>query len=169
MGGNVQDGSRGGANPNEFGRDATECGQLIYDPPPAYPLSARTPLQSLHGSENGEDVSACTLPQESAALHGMLHASRQWLGEISQSSAMSSRVFPQIPFSETYIENATMQDYDSEEVDAQMDEDTPRMRGQGRACIIQRRNGFVTPASWSILCRPYLKCSWKPADKRRYT
>ena len=43
LGGNVQYGSRGGANPNEFGRDPTKFGQLIYDPPPAYPLSARTP------------------------------------------------------------------------------------------------------------------------------
>ena len=43
LGGNVQYGSRGGANPNDFGRDPTEFGQLIYDPPPEYPLSARTP------------------------------------------------------------------------------------------------------------------------------
>ena len=69
------------------------------------------------------------LPQESASLHGMLHASRQWLGEISQSSAMPSRVFPQIPFSETYVGNANsgaMRDFESEEVDdEQMDEDIP--------------------------------------------
>ena len=84
------------------------------------------PFQSLHESENGEDASTCMLPQESASLHGMLHASRQWLGEISQSSAMSSRAFPQTPFSETYIGNANpdeMQDYESEEADYQMDED----------------------------------------------
>ena len=94
------------------------------------------PLQSLHESENGEDVSTCVLPQESASLHGMLHASRQWLGEISQSSAMPSRAFPQIPFSETYVGNANldaMRDYESEEVDDQMDEDTPPygMSGSG--------------------------------------
>ena len=86
------------------------------------------PLQSLHESENGEDVSACTLPQESALLHGMLHASRQWLGEVSQSSAMESRVLPQTPFSSMYVGNANldeMRDYESEEVDDQMDEDTP--------------------------------------------
>ena len=68
------------------------------------------------------------LPQESASLQGMLHASRQWLGEISQSNAMSSRVLPQIPFSETYVGNANpdeMRDYESEEVDDQMDEDIP--------------------------------------------
>ena len=85
------------------------------------------PLQSLHGSENEGDVSTCMLPQESASLHGMLHASRQWLGEINQSSAMPSRVFPQIPFSETYVGNANldeMRDYESEDVDDQMDEDT---------------------------------------------
>ena len=88
------------------------------------------PLQSLHGSENGEYVSTCILPQESASLHGMLHASRQWLGEVSQSSAMHSRVLPQTPFSEMYVENANlddMRDYYSEEVDDQMDEDTPQM------------------------------------------
>ena len=83
------------------------------------------PLQSLYESENGEDVSACTLPQESAVLHGMLHASRQWLGEVSQSSAMESRVLPETPFSAMYVGNATMRDYESEEVDDQMDEDTP--------------------------------------------
>ena len=58
-----------------------------------------------------------------------LHASRQWLGEISQSSAMPSRAFPQISFSETYVGNANpgMRDYESEEVDDQdqMDEDIP--------------------------------------------
>ena len=55
----------------------------------------------------------------------MLHASRQWLGEVSQSSAMESRVLPQTPFSATYVGNATMRDYESEEVDDQMDEDSP--------------------------------------------
>ena len=43
LGGEVIYGSRGGANLNEFGRDPTEFGQLIYDTPPEYPLSARTP------------------------------------------------------------------------------------------------------------------------------
>ena len=90
----------------------------------------------MHESENEEDVSACTLPQESALLHGMLHASRQWLGEISQSSAMPSRVFPRTPISEMYVGNANpdeMRDYESEEVDDQMDEDTPLswMAGSG--------------------------------------
>ena len=32
LGGLVPYGSRGGANPNEFGQDPTEFGQLIYDP-----------------------------------------------------------------------------------------------------------------------------------------
>ena len=65
----------------------------------------------------------------------MLHASRQWLGEVSQSqsSAMESRVLPQTPFSAMYVGNATMRDYESEEVDDQMDEDTPphEMLGSG--------------------------------------
>ena len=46
LGGGVQYGSRGVANPNELGQDPTKFGQLIYDPPPEYPWSARTlPLQ----------------------------------------------------------------------------------------------------------------------------
>ena len=61
-------------------------------------------------------------------MHGMLHASRQWLSEVSQSSAMPPRVLPRTPFSEMYVGNANpdeMRDYESEEVDDQMDEDIP--------------------------------------------
>ena len=100
------------------------------------------------------------LPEESVSLHGMLHASRQWLGEVSQSSETLPRVSPQTPFSEIYVGNANldeMRDYESEEVDDQMDEDTPQMGCQVRACIIQRRIGFFLPASWESLCWPYLK------------
>ena len=102
-------GIRGVANPNDFERDPTEFGQLIYDPPPDYSSSVGIhPLGSLPRSENGEDISTCMLPQESASLHGMLHASRQWLGEVSQSSAMHSRVLPQTPFSGMYVGNANL-------------------------------------------------------------
>ena len=48
------------------------------------------------------------LPQESASLHGMLHASRQWLGEVSQSSAMLAGVLPQTSFSKMYAGNANL-------------------------------------------------------------
>ena len=47
---------------------------------------------------------------------------------------MPSRVFSQIPFSETYVGNANpdeMRDYESEEVDDQMDEDIPFNRMSG--------------------------------------
>ena len=100
LGGRVPYGSRGVANPNEFGQDPTQFGQLVYDPPPDYPSTVGIPpLGSLPGSENREDLSSCMLPQEGASLHGMLHASRQWLGEVSQPSETPPQCFPQIPFS----------------------------------------------------------------------
>ena len=67
------------------------------------------------------------LPQEGAWLHGILHASRQWLGEVSQSSEILPKAFPQIPFSAMYDGETIpdrMRDYESEE-DNPMDEEPP--------------------------------------------
>ena len=83
-------------------------------------------LGSLPGSEHGEDLSTCMLPHEGASLHGMLHASRQWLGEVSQPSEIPPNVFPQIFFSAMYVGETIpdgMRDYESEE-DNTMNDDT---------------------------------------------
>ena len=171
LGGIVLYGSRGGANPNEFGQDPTEFGQLIYDPPPEYPSSARTPpLQPLDEIGNGEDASACALPHESALLHGMLHASRQWLGEGSQPSETLPEAFPQIPFSAMYVGETIpdgMRDYESGE-DNPMDEDTP-MRGQIHSFTIPRKSGFVIITSWKMLRLHYPKWLWKLAHTFRHS
>ena len=60
----------------------------------------------------------------------MLHASRQWLGEVSQPSEILPKVLPQTPFSAMYTGDTIpdgMRDYESEE-DNPMDEDTPHAR-----------------------------------------
>ena len=44
------------------------------------------------------------LSHESVSLHGLLHASHQWLGEVSQPSDIPLRTFPQTPFSAMYGE-----------------------------------------------------------------
>ena len=66
------------------------------------------------------------LPQEGASLHGMLHVSRQLLGEVSQPSETPPKAFPQITFSAMYVGETIpngMRDYESEE-DNPIDEDT---------------------------------------------
>ena len=94
----------------------------------------------------------------------MLHASRQWLGEVSQSSEAPPNAFPQIPYSAMYVGETIpdgMRDYESEE-DNPMDEDTP-MQVQIRCFTILRRIGFVTFTSWKRLQLHYPKWLWKHA------
>ena len=96
------------------------------------------------------------MPCESASLHVVLHASCQWLGEVSQPSETPPKAFPQIPFPAMYVGETIpdgMRDYESEE-DNPMEEDTP-MQVQIRCFTILRRIGFVISMSWKRLQLPH--------------
>ena len=89
------------------------------------------------GSENAEGLSTCMLPDESAGLHGMLRASRQWLSEVSQPSEIPRKVFPGISFLAMYVGETIpdgMRDYESEE-DIPMDEAIPPCRFRSFASL----------------------------------
>ena len=73
--------------------------------------------------------------------------------------------FPTNTFSETYVGNAN-----PDEITSQKRWMINWMRTflSGQACIIQRRNGLIIPASCKSRCRPYHKWSWKLACKQRH-